>query len=92
MIYFKKMNYHTLQKIAREAGLSLRKGYQRYLDDRFGYVLDEEGKKVIGYDIFDYQKNFFLKPTYPVIADHPFSLTEAFEIIKEYSAERGVNI
>ena len=52
-------SYRTIQRKANEAGCTLRKGYQRYLDPAFGvYVTDENGDKISGYEVMDWRLGF----------------------------------
>ena len=87
----KKRTYKSIQKKANEAGLSLRKGYQKYLDKIFGnYVTDENGEKIVGYEVYDYQTNYCIRPSYNDLYDHALTLKEAVNLVKEICLERGV--
>lgn len=85
-------SYRMIQRKANEAGLTLRKGYQRYLDPAFGtYVTDKNGKKITGYEVMDWQTGYTVKGSHNGIYDHAMTLDEAIEAVKDFCEMRHVN-
>lgn len=77
--------YKTIQRKANEAGCTLRKGYQRYLDSAFGgYVTDENSNKITGYEVMDWRLGAIVCGSHNGLHDHALTLDEATEVIKDY--------
>lgn len=80
-----KKNYseRTLRRRADAIGLCVEKGYQKYMNGNWGYVRDEYGKKVVGYQLFDPEQGIYLWGGYNDVKDHCYSLVELEEVLME---------
>ncbi len=81
----------TLKKKARDAGYSLRCGYQRYHHPGWGYVRDCNGNRFRGYEIFDYRSNFVI---YGIndLWNYDLSEDEAVSRLRELLSYKGIVI
>ena len=66
MMYSEK----TLRRKANKVGLTLEKGYQKYLCDKWGFVLDADGQKVTGYSLFNSDTGCYTSAPYLSSACH----------------------
>ena len=84
------LSIYTIRRKANEAGYSLRKGFQKWHNPEWGYVEDIVGDRVVGYEIFDYQTNYFTDDSYTELYDHALTFEEAIDSLRILCAERGV--
>lgn len=84
-----KKNYseRTLRRRADAIGLCVEKGYQQYMVDSWGFVKNEYGEKVVGYQLFDPAKGVYVWGGYNDMKTHCYSLAELEEVLmKKYEA------
>ena len=81
-IISKRMSLRTIQKKANEHGFSFQKGYQRYIYDGWGFVKDEEGNKIVGYQILDNTTGIPVGSLYNRLWDHELDFEEAIDLLK----------
>ena len=79
----------TLKRKANAAGYSFQKGYQRFICNGWGYRTDEEGNRIIGYQILDHHTGFLVHPSCNNLWDHAMDLEEATKLLRNLCTERG---
>lgn len=81
----------TLKRKALAADYSFQRGYQRYYRDGWGYRIDGEGNRIVGYQIFDRRTGFLVYPSNNDLHDYALGLDEAVKLLQRLCAERGVD-
>lgn len=81
----------TLKRKASKAGYSFQKGYQRWNHEGWGYVTDDNGDRIVGYQILDVCTGYFVYPSTNDLHDHALDLEEAVKLLQKLCAERGIN-
>ena len=80
----------TLKRKARDAGYSLREGYQKYNHQGWGYCKDRNGDRIRGYEIYDYSIGTVI--TTDDLNSYPLTLNEAVKMLQELCKEKGIKI
>lgn len=81
----------AISRRAKNVGLILEKGYRKYMHQGWGYVRDEHGNRIEGYQLFDHEKGQYLPVSYDDIYTHLMTDIEAVaEEIAKFAHEKGV--
>lgn len=81
----------TISRHAKNVGLRLEKGYQQYLHQGWGYVEDEHGNRIEGYQLFDCAKGLYHSASYNDIHTHCLSsIDDVKKVIAETAQEKGI--
>lgn len=68
------MNERVLRYRAEKIGLKLEKGYQKYMNPAWGYVLDEHGEKIVGYQLWNMYTGLYVWGSYSELCSHLLTL------------------
>ena len=65
-------NYYesALRRRAKNVGLLLKQGCQRYMHTGWGYVTDERGERIKGYQLFDRDTGRYVPGSYDEVNIH----------------------
>ena len=86
-------NYYetALRRRAKNVGLLLEQGCQRYMHTGWGYVTDERGERIKGYQLFDRDTGRYVPGSYDEIHSHCLTtLDEVWEMIRVVAEDKGI--
>jgi len=85
------MSEKTLRRRAERIGFKLEKGYQKYLNPEWGFVRDEDGEKIVGYQLWNMYTGLYVWGSYSELCTHILTLEGVEEMLmcayEEYGLE-----
>ena len=80
----------TLRRRADAIGLKIEKGYVHYMSYGGAVFQDMNGKRKVGYSVFDCTTGYYIWPSYNDVFDHQFSLEDVEKYLSDEYQERGM--
>lgn len=87
------MNFReaTIASRAKNVGLHLEKGFQKYMHQGWGYVTDEQGNRIEGYQLFDCTMGLYHPASHNDIYTHCMTDIETVaEEIAKFAKAKGI--
>lgn len=73
----------TLRRKAAKAGYTLKKGYRRYNNRKWGCVRDTLGNKIDGYMLFDNEAGCYVWQSYTELLEYCMSLDQLVSLMTD---------
>ena len=82
---------NTLRRRAKKIGFTVEKGYQRYLNEKWGTVKDSNGNRIIGYSLYN-PEGIEVNAPFDSTAchDHEMTIEELEFYLQKLYEERGL--